>query len=106
MPHRSFDLRIETGTLSDGHSWSLGATLHLPDDANSGDRVPLVVCLPGGGYNRHYFNLREPGYSEARHHMDRRAIVIAIDHLRSVKATYPNLKMLRWRLRPRRTTPC
>jgi pimeloyl-ACP methyl ester carboxylesterase len=92
MPHRSFDLRIETGTLSDGHSWSLGATLHLPDDANSGDRVPLVVCLPGGGYNRHYFNLREPGYSEARHHMDRRAIVIAIDHLRVGESDLPELE--------------
>lgn len=92
MRHRSFDLRIETGTLSDGHSWFLAATLHLPDDAHSGNRVPLVVCLPGGGYNRHYFNLREPGYREARHHTDRGAIVIAIDHLRVGESDIPELE--------------
>lgn len=92
MPHESFDLRIETGTLSDGHSWSLVATVHLPDVAHNSERVPLVVCLPGGGYNRHYFSLQEPGYNEARHHMDRGVIVVALDHIRVGESDIPELR--------------
>lgn len=92
MPHHSFDVRIETGTLCDGHSWSLVATVHLPNDAQVDERAPLVVCLPGGGYNRHYFNLQEPGYSEARHHVARGVIVVAIDHLRVGESDIPELQ--------------
>jgi len=79
---RSVDVRVETGTLSDGRARSLMATVHLPSEGLARGRVPLVVSLPGGGYNRHYFNLREPGYSEASHHAQRGVIVVAIDHLR------------------------
>jgi pimeloyl-ACP methyl ester carboxylesterase len=91
MAQRSFDVRIETGTLSDGRSWSLAATVHLPAAAHGAEQMPVVVCLPGGGYNRRYFDLQEPGYSEARHHTDRGAVVIAIDHLRVGESDIPDL---------------
>lgn len=92
MLHQSLDVRIKTGTLSDGHSWSLAVTVHLPGDADGGERPPLVVCLPGGGYNRHYFNLQKPGYSEVLHHMDRGVLVVAIDHLRVGESDIPELQ--------------
>lgn len=89
MPHQRFDLRIGTGTLSDGRSWTLAATVQIPSGAES---APVVVCLPGGGYNRQYFDLREPGYSEARHHLDRGVVVVAIDHLRVGDSDIPDLQ--------------
>ncbi|MEW9856507.1 hypothetical protein [Novosphingobium sp. M1R2S20] len=49
-------------------------------------------ALPGGGYSRHYFNLREPGYSEAHHHMDRGVVVVAMDHLRVGESDIPDLE--------------
>jgi pimeloyl-ACP methyl ester carboxylesterase len=91
MAHQRTDVRIQTPALSNGRSWKLAATVHVPCDAHAAGQVPLVVCLPGGGYNRRYFDLNEPGYSEARHHMDRGVIVVAIDHLRVGKSDIPDL---------------
>ncbi|MDR2858113.1 MAG: lysophospholipase [Novosphingobium sp.] len=89
MTHRRIDLRIETGALSSGKSWTLAATVHLPDAP--GENPPVLIGLPGGGYNRHYFDLREPGYSEAAHHVARGVAVIAIDHLRVGGSDIPAL---------------
>jgi alpha-beta hydrolase superfamily lysophospholipase len=54
------------------------ASAHLPD------RTParlVVVAVPGGGYNREYFDLRPgpPGYSQAEHHTDRGVCLLAVD---------------------------
>jgi pimeloyl-ACP methyl ester carboxylesterase len=57
------------------------ATLHWPDESALKNCPPVMVCLPGGGYNRHYFDLPEPGYSQADHHAANGLIVIAMDHL-------------------------
>ena len=37
--------------------------------------------MPGAGYSRRYFDLPEPGYSEALYHNRRGTIVVALDHL-------------------------
>jgi alpha-beta hydrolase superfamily lysophospholipase len=89
MSHRRIDLHVGTGPLDDGKSWNLAATVHLPNA--SCDNAPVLVLLPGGGYTRHYFDLREPGYSEAEHHVGRGVVVVAIDHLRVGDSDIPEL---------------
>jgi hypothetical protein len=92
MSHRRIEQRVSTGTLADGKSWTLAATVHLPDESRLGDCPPLLVGLPGGGYTRHYFDLREPGYSEAEHHVARGVVLVAIDHLRVGESDIPALE--------------
>jgi alpha-beta hydrolase superfamily lysophospholipase len=48
------------------------------------DRPLVIVAWPGGGYNRHYFDLQLPdqaGYSQAEHHARHGIITVACDHL-------------------------
>jgi alpha-beta hydrolase superfamily lysophospholipase len=90
MSHRRIDLRVDTGTLDSGKSWTLAATVHLPD--TPGESAPVLIGLPGGGYTRHYFDLREPGYSEAEHHVAHGVVVVAIDHLRVGDSDIPELE--------------
>ncbi|WP_395397598.1 alpha/beta hydrolase [Novosphingobium sp. BL-8A] len=85
--------RIKTPPLSDGSTWTLAATVHLPPEDRRRQISPVLVCLPGGGYNRHYFDLDAPGYSEAEHHTSRGVIVIAIDHLRVGDSDIPELEI-------------
>jgi pimeloyl-ACP methyl ester carboxylesterase len=91
MSHQRLNLRIETGALSNGNSWTLAVTVHVPA-VQSAAAAPVLVCLPGGRYNRHYFDLREPGYSEAEHHVRRGVVVIAIDHIRVGESDMPSLE--------------
>jgi pimeloyl-ACP methyl ester carboxylesterase len=91
MSHQRIDLRLETGILTNGCSWTLAATVHvpaLPDNRGA----PVLVCLPGGRYNRRYFDLQEPGYSEAEHHVQRDVVVVAIDHIRVGESDMPELR--------------
>ncbi len=92
MSHRRIELRIDTGALGDGPSRTLAATVHLPDDDRLRASPPVLIALPGGGYTRHYFDLREPGYSEAEHHVARGVVVVAIDHLRVGDSEIPELE--------------
>lgn len=92
MGHRRIELRIDSGTLSSDKTWTLAATVHLPDDTALGPRPPLLIALPGGGYTRHYFDLREAGYSEAEHHVARGVVVVALDHLRVGDSDIPELE--------------
>jgi len=92
MSHRRIEISVNTGTLSSGKAWTLAATVHLPDAASLGPRPPVLVGLPGGGYTRHYFDLREASYSEAEHHVARGVVVIAIDHLRVGDSDIPALE--------------
>jgi alpha-beta hydrolase superfamily lysophospholipase len=45
------------------------------------DRPVVLCCFPGGGYSRGYWDIPEPGYSEAAWHAERGWIVVAVDHL-------------------------
>lgn len=89
MSHQRIDLRLETGVLANGCSWALAATVHVPTLLNR--EAPVLVCLPGGRYNRRYFDLQEPGYSEAEHHVERGVLVVAIDHIRVGESDMPAL---------------
>jgi len=92
MSHRRIELRTNTGPLAGGKSWTLAATVHLPDDDRLATRPPVLIALPGGGYNRCYFDLREPGFSEAEHHVARGVVVVAIDHLNVGDSDIPGLE--------------
>ena len=94
MPHRRLEMRVETGPLDDGVSRALAVTVHLPEFAGDQTGAPVVVSLPGGGYNRRYFDLTEAGYSEAAHRVGRGVIVIAIDHLGVGESDIPDLAEL------------
>ena len=41
----------------------------------------VLICLPGGTYDRHYWHLGEPGYSFAERLAGRGHVVVALDHL-------------------------
>lgn len=92
MSHRRIELRVNTGALADGKSWNLAATVHLPAPDQLTKRPPVLIALPGGGYTRHYFDLREPSYSEAAHHAARGVVVVALDHLRVGESDVPELE--------------
>jgi pimeloyl-ACP methyl ester carboxylesterase len=75
--HCSFDLPAADGR---SESLRLAYTVHRPDT----DMEPRVVAvaLPGGGYNRSYFDLQidgHPGYSQAEYHTARGWVFIACD---------------------------
>ncbi|MEW9857093.1 alpha/beta hydrolase [Novosphingobium sp. M1R2S20] len=91
MSHERIDLRLATGRLQSGHSWELAVTVHVRAGELTAD-APVLVCLPGGRYNRRYFDLQEPGYSEAEYHAGQGVIVIAIDHVRVGESDMPDLQ--------------
>ncbi|WP_071059635.1 hypothetical protein [Parafrankia soli] len=83
---------LETGGLEPGGSAAGG----------SGPGVPVLVGLPGGGYARRYFDLPEPGYSQAEHHVHRGAVVVMVDHLGVGESSVPptevtDLPTVAWR---------
>lgn len=79
---RSVDVTFEVTAPSSGVDtpYSIATTVHLPDEPS----VPGVVAvgLPGGGYNRTYWDLDAgglDGYSQARYHSDRGWVFVACD---------------------------
>lgn len=78
---RAERLDLDVGGLGpDGIEW-LAAELIVPDGISA---APLLVCFPGGGMTRRYFNLPEEQageWSMARHLADHFGIAVAvIDH--------------------------
>jgi len=78
MTHSRTEMLVE---VPGPEGWRLAATLHLPQPDRLRPDAPLLVAMPGAGYNRRYFDLPEPGYSEAEHHVGQGTIVVAVDHL-------------------------
>lgn len=78
---RSQDIIVDvTGQVDIEGSLVVAATVHLPDEAS----VPNVVAigLPGGGYNRTYYDLHIDGldnYSQAEFHTSRGWVFVACD---------------------------
>jgi pimeloyl-ACP methyl ester carboxylesterase len=76
-------------------SAALGEPAHLsgsfypaPSQPTSSQQ-PLLVCLPGGTYNRGYFDLPIPGYSFAQHMIDRGYGLVTFDQLGTGDSTRP-----------------
>src|ERR1700744_6521517 len=78
---RSESITVSVTGLADvAEALDVAATVHLPDRATS-PKV-FAVGMPGGGYNRHYYDLRLDGlsgYSQAEYHTDRGWGFIACD---------------------------
>lgn len=79
---RTIELRIPV-PAADGASpdWQIAATAYVPAADGRTSPAPVLVLLPGGGYNRRYFDLPVPGFSQARHHAAQGTVVVALDHL-------------------------
>jgi hypothetical protein len=64
---RSLDTTVDvTGTLDVEGPLVVAVTVHVPDVVSTPDIV--AIGLPGGGYNREYYNLQidgHDGYSQA-----------------------------------------
>lgn len=59
-------------------------TVIAPEAANLNARPVIWFAWPGGGYNRHYFDLQLPGrsgYSQAEFHVAKGSIFVACDHI-------------------------
>jgi pimeloyl-ACP methyl ester carboxylesterase len=67
-------------TEDEEQTWELAATVFLPADALH-ERPGVLVAMPGAGYGRRYFDIPEPGYSEAAYHNRLGTVVLALDHL-------------------------
>jgi pimeloyl-ACP methyl ester carboxylesterase len=71
----------------EGETNSVSGTLHLP----SGSPRALLVCWPGGSYDRSYWQFdAHPGYSFAEYMVARGFAVVAADHIGVGKSTRPS----------------
>jgi hypothetical protein len=79
----SIELTIDVSEAADlGEPLQVAASIFLPESAR--DESPFVVCLPGGGYTRDYYDARFPnmsGYSMAEWFTARGCIMCTLDHL-------------------------
>lgn len=77
-------LRVEAGPAAPAGVAALEAEVFHPGPERLGPRPPVVVCLPGGGMSRRYFDLETPAgigaYSMARHLAERGMVVVTVDH--------------------------
>ena len=83
MSHPAFTLKFPTGiTLPNEPRLHIAAEIFLPDKV--GEKPSALICLPGGGMNRRYFDLQvesDDSFSFAAQMTRRGFIVIALDHL-------------------------
>ena len=80
MSHTRQELRLSV-TDPDGGTWEVAATAHLPASDVLPSRPTVLVAVPGSGYGRRYYDIAEPGYSQAEHHTALGTIVVAVDPL-------------------------
>lgn len=82
-------VRIDSGVVVAGQSLHIAIDVHARADALNRQQPLALVCLPGGGMNRRYFDLRagdlqaadgDDSYSFAAQMTRRGFIVIAVDH--------------------------
>lgn len=80
-----------------GTGVEMAVTLYLPDPALLPDRPVVIFACPGGGYSRHYFEMRfdgHEGYHEAQWHVARGTIYVTVDHVGVGESTIPNLSKI------------
>jgi len=76
-----------------GESWELAASVFFPPADTLPERSPVLVAMPGAGYGRDYFDLPEPGYSEAAYHNRLGTVVVALDHLGVGESSIPPFEL-------------
>lgn len=78
---RTIDLKLETDPAADASDQvHIAASLFLP---RSEPVLAILVCLPGGGYHRQYYDAHfdgRTGYSFADHMTAKGFAVLAVDH--------------------------
>jgi pimeloyl-ACP methyl ester carboxylesterase len=88
--HRRVELRVPVSAPErPDEIWEMAATVHLPDPDRLVDPPAILVCLPGGGYNRRYFDLDIQGYSQAEYHAGQGTITVALDYIGAGDSTIP-----------------
>lgn len=61
----------------------VAAWLFLPPRSRIGEATRLLVCLPGGTYDKRYYHMEipdHPGYSMAEHLAEAGHVVLSVDH--------------------------
>lgn len=85
MESITIKLHVDSGVQLPGEgALQLGAEVWAPSDLDRSSEVTALVCLPGGGMTRRYFDLPVEGdetFSFARQMVARGFVVILIDHL-------------------------
>jgi alpha-beta hydrolase superfamily lysophospholipase len=83
MTTQRFDVRVDvTGAGGLGEHLEIAATVYAP--ATVPASTDVIFAFPGGGYNRHYYDLQLPGYrnySQAEHHTAQGFVVVSVDHI-------------------------
>jgi pimeloyl-ACP methyl ester carboxylesterase len=84
----SISLRLDAGVAVGGQPLRIAAEVRAPRQASLGPAPVVLVCLPGGGMNRRFFDLMPEGeaagdisFSFARQMAGRGFITVLIDHL-------------------------
>jgi pimeloyl-ACP methyl ester carboxylesterase len=83
MIRKDIRIDIDPAEAKDEQLFAM-VTIISPDVAGLGDQPVVWFAWPGGGYNRHYFDLQLPGrtgYSEADFHVAKGSIFVACDHI-------------------------
>jgi alpha-beta hydrolase superfamily lysophospholipase len=84
-----------------GQDLEIAASVYLPSapmPESTGSDPPasdpaVIFAFPGGGYNRHYYDLDLPGYrgySQAAHHVGQGFVVVTIDHVGTGDSSVPD----------------
>jgi alpha-beta hydrolase superfamily lysophospholipase len=67
-----------------GETWAMAVDVFPPAAGVRSDRGTVLCCLPGGGVDRRYYDLRvasDDTYSFGRHLSDEGLVVVTLDHL-------------------------
>ena len=85
-------LHIPVAVPINGGAPQVAAEIFAPEPDRLGRPATVLVCLPGGGMNRNYFDLvleADASYSFARHMVAQGSIVVAVDPLGVGGSTRP-----------------
>jgi pimeloyl-ACP methyl ester carboxylesterase len=87
--NHTFDILQQVGRISG--KISLASWIFVPENLSAMEMIPVLFCLPGGGYSKAYYHLPgHPGYSFAQHMAERGFVVVAIDHFGTGESTRPD----------------
>lgn len=93
MESITIKLHVDAGVQLPGEgALQLGAEVWAPDNLERDSAITALVCLPGGGMTRRYFDLpveNDDSFSFARQMVARGFVVILIDHLGVGESTRP-----------------
>jgi pimeloyl-ACP methyl ester carboxylesterase len=91
MNHR--DVRLQIGdVLGVGEPCHLEASVYIPDDRRADEVRACLFAVPGGTYDRGYWNLTvegHPGYSFATYATDRGCVLVTVDNLGTGASSRP-----------------